>query len=77
MPQETKHLTHNNFFVDNLYKLHNCMFFKLFQYYNAEVTGLSKKTCVVRFLEYGNFEEVLQDDCIPATEVRITCSTVF
>ncbi|XP_075212664.1 tudor domain-containing protein 3-like isoform X2 [Lycorma delicatula] len=40
-------------------------------YYNAEVTGLSKKTCVVRFLEYGNFEEVLQDDCIPIAE-RIT-----
>ncbi|KAK9509010.1 hypothetical protein O3M35_006426 [Rhynocoris fuscipes] len=37
-------------------------------YYNAEVTGISKKTCVVRFLHYGNFEEVLQDDCIPITE---------
>ncbi|CAH1391535.1 unnamed protein product [Nezara viridula] len=37
-------------------------------YYNAEVTGISKKTCVVRFLEYGNFEEVLQDDCLPITE---------
>uniref|UniRef100_A0A1B6DJ63 Tudor domain-containing protein 3 n=1 Tax=Clastoptera arizonana TaxID=38151 RepID=A0A1B6DJ63_9HEMI len=37
-------------------------------YYNAEVTGLSKKTCVVRFLEYGNFEEVLQDDCIPLSD---------
>uniref|UniRef100_A0A0A9W9G3 Tudor domain-containing protein 3 n=1 Tax=Lygus hesperus TaxID=30085 RepID=A0A0A9W9G3_LYGHE len=37
-------------------------------YYDAEVTGVSKKTCVVRFLDYGNFEEVLQDDCIPITE---------
>uniref|UniRef100_T1HAC5 Survival of motor neuron-related-splicing factor 30 n=1 Tax=Rhodnius prolixus TaxID=13249 RepID=T1HAC5_RHOPR len=37
-------------------------------YYNAEVTGISKKTCVVRFLHYGNFEEVLQDDCIPVAE---------
>ena len=35
------------------------------------MTGLSKKTCVVRFLDYGNFEEVLQDDCLPVTEVRL------
>jgi hypothetical protein len=41
-----------------------------FQYYNAEVTGVSERTCVVRFTEYGNYEEVLQDDCIPFTEVR-------
>ncbi|KAJ9597478.1 hypothetical protein L9F63_011663, partial [Diploptera punctata] len=38
-------------------------------YYNAEVTGVSERTCVVRFIEYGNFEEVLQDDCIPFTEL--------
>ncbi|PNF29887.1 hypothetical protein B7P43_G09446 [Cryptotermes secundus] len=37
-------------------------------YYNAEVTGVSERTCVVRFVEYGNYEEVLQDDCIPFTE---------
>ncbi|XP_021916755.1 tudor domain-containing protein 3 isoform X3 [Zootermopsis nevadensis] len=37
-------------------------------YYNAEVTGVSERTCVVRFIEYGNYEEVLQDDCIPFTE---------
>ncbi|XP_063218195.1 tudor domain-containing protein 3 [Bacillus rossius redtenbacheri] len=37
-------------------------------YYNAEVTGVSERTCVVRFTEYGNFEEVLQADCIPFTE---------
>ncbi|XP_039278522.1 tudor domain-containing protein 3 isoform X2 [Nilaparvata lugens] len=37
-------------------------------YYNAEVTGLSKNTCVVKFLEYGNYEEVLQDDCLPLSE---------
>ncbi|XP_054268822.1 tudor domain-containing protein 3 [Macrosteles quadrilineatus] len=43
-------------------------------YYNAEVTGLSKKTCVVKFLEYGNFEEVLQADCIPATEEPLSHS---
>jgi hypothetical protein len=42
----------------------------VFQYYNAEVTGVSERTCVVRFVEYGNYEEVLQDDCIPFTEVR-------
>ncbi|XP_069677704.1 tudor domain-containing protein 3-like isoform X2 [Periplaneta americana] len=38
-------------------------------YYNAEVTGVSERTCVVRFIEYGNYEEVLQDDCIPFTEI--------
>jgi hypothetical protein len=38
------------------------------QYYQAEVTGVSAKTVVVRFLEYGNFEEVLHEDCIPITE---------
>ncbi|XP_046995133.1 tudor domain-containing protein 3 [Schistocerca americana] len=37
-------------------------------YYNAEVTGVSDRTCVVRFVEYGNYEEVLQDDCIPITD---------
>ncbi|XP_067001707.2 tudor domain-containing protein 3 isoform X2 [Anabrus simplex] len=37
-------------------------------YYNAEVTGVSERTCVVRFVDYGNFEEVLQDHCIPFTE---------
>jgi len=44
-------------------------------YYNAEVTGLSKKTCVVKFLEYGNFEEVLQDDCLPLTEEPVNHSS--
>nr|CAD7575475.1 unnamed protein product [Timema californicum] len=39
------------------------------QYYNAEVTGVSERTCVVRFTEYGNYEEVLQADCIPFTEL--------
>ncbi|BES98955.1 DUF1767 [Nesidiocoris tenuis] len=37
-------------------------------FYEAEVTGVSQNTCVVRFLNYGNFEEVLQDDCVPVTE---------
>uniref|UniRef100_A0A1B6GAC8 Survival of motor neuron-related-splicing factor 30 n=1 Tax=Cuerna arida TaxID=1464854 RepID=A0A1B6GAC8_9HEMI len=45
------------------------------RYYSAEVTGVSKKTCVIRFLEYGNFEEVLQDDCIPATEEPVNQSS--
>ncbi|XP_059479594.1 tudor domain-containing protein 3 [Neocloeon triangulifer] len=38
------------------------------RHYRAEVTGVSAKTVVVRFLEYGNFEEVLHEDCIPITE---------
>ncbi|KAG8231527.1 hypothetical protein J437_LFUL008068 [Ladona fulva] len=37
-------------------------------YYNAEVTGVSDRTVVVRFTEYGNYEEVLQEDCIPFSE---------
>jgi len=41
----------------------------MFQYYNAEVTGVSERTCVVHFTDYGNHEEVLQGDCIPIPEV--------
>lgn len=37
------------------------------RYYNAEITGVSGRTCVVNFMEYGNFEEVLKDDCLPIT----------
>ncbi|KAK6617976.1 hypothetical protein RUM44_002418 [Polyplax serrata] len=37
-------------------------------YYNAVVTAVSDNTCVVRFTDYGNYEEVLQDHCIPITE---------
>ncbi|OXU21941.1 hypothetical protein TSAR_014115 [Trichomalopsis sarcophagae] len=37
-------------------------------YYNAEVTAVSKTTCVVQFKEFHNYEEVLQIDCIPITE---------
>uniref|UniRef100_A0A1B0C7Z4 Survival of motor neuron-related-splicing factor 30 n=1 Tax=Lutzomyia longipalpis TaxID=7200 RepID=A0A1B0C7Z4_LUTLO len=37
------------------------------KYYNAQVTGITEKTCVVMFLEYGNYEEVLKDDCLPLT----------
>ncbi|XP_059622315.1 tudor domain-containing protein 3 [Phlebotomus argentipes] len=37
------------------------------KYYNAEVTGVTEKTCVVAFLDYGNYEEVLKDDCLPVT----------
>ncbi|XP_032664027.1 tudor domain-containing protein 3 isoform X2 [Odontomachus brunneus] len=38
------------------------------RYYNAEVTGVSERTCVVQFKEFENYEEVLQVDCIPITE---------
>lgn len=41
------------------------------QFYNAEITGVSECTCVVEFLEYGNFEEVLLSDCVPITEMNI------
>lgn len=37
------------------------------KYYNAEITGVSGRTCVVHFMEYGNFEEVAKDDCLPIT----------
>lgn len=43
-------------------------FFYKLQYYNAEVTGVSERTCVVQFKEFENYEEVLQMDCIPITE---------
>lgn len=35
-----------------------------FQFYPAEITGLSENTNVVRFVDYGNFEEVLKTDCL-------------
>ncbi|XP_065158106.1 tudor domain-containing protein 3 [Atheta coriaria] len=37
------------------------------KYYNATITGLTPKTCVVRFNEYGNMEEVLLEDCLPVS----------
>lgn len=37
------------------------------KFYNAVVTGVTNRTCMVEFLEYGNFEEVLHCDCIPIT----------
>lgn len=40
----------------------------LLQYYNAEVTAVSERTCVVQFKGFENYEEVLQVDCIPITE---------
>ncbi|XP_057341825.1 tudor domain-containing protein 3 [Microplitis mediator] len=38
------------------------------KYYNAEVTAVSARTCVVQFKDFNNYEEVLQVDCIPITE---------
>ncbi|XP_043252881.1 tudor domain-containing protein 3 [Colletes gigas] len=37
-------------------------------YYNAKVTGVSDRTCVVQFKGFENYEEVLQMDCLPITE---------
>lgn len=58
----TKHpnLLHNHLIVPNTS-------FSPFQYYNAEITGIAGRTCVVHFMEYSNFEEVLKDDCLPIT----------
>ncbi|CAK9825994.1 Tudor domain-containing protein 3 [Anthophora retusa] len=38
------------------------------RYYNAEVTGVSDRTCVVQFKGFENYEEVLQVDCLPITD---------
>lgn len=40
------------------------------QYYEAEVTAVSDKTCVVFFLGYGNHEEVLKTDILPITDAQ-------
>ncbi|XP_014214829.1 tudor domain-containing protein 3 [Copidosoma floridanum] len=40
-------------------------------YYNAEVTAVSKTTCVVQFKDFHNYEEVLQLDCIPITDDNV------
>ncbi|XP_076175475.1 tudor domain containing 3 isoform X2 [Ptiloglossa arizonensis] len=37
------------------------------RYYNAKVTGLSNRTCVVQFKGFENYEEVLQVHCLPIT----------
>lgn len=36
-----------------------------FQFYEAEVTGVSANTVVVKFCAYGNHEEVLKSNCLP------------
>lgn len=57
-----------------IWKCNDCCFAKYWEdgrYYHAEITGMSNKTCVVQFMEYGNFEEVLLTDCIPITEANI------
>ncbi|CAL7936790.1 unnamed protein product [Xylocopa violacea] len=38
------------------------------RYYNAKVTGVSDRTCVVQFKGFENYEEVLQADCLPITD---------
>lgn len=44
-------------------KLMSC-FFPL-QFYEAEITGISANTVVVKFCAYGNHEEVLKSNCLP------------
>lgn len=38
------------------------------RYYNAIVTGVSDRTCVVQFKGFENYEEVLQIDCLPIAD---------
>ncbi|XP_076237130.1 tudor domain containing 3 isoform X2 [Calliopsis andreniformis] len=38
------------------------------RYYNAKVTAVSDRTCVVQFKGFENYEEVLQADCFPITD---------
>ncbi|BFF96535.1 tudor domain-containing protein 3 [Drosophila madeirensis] len=40
------------------------------RYYEAEITGVSDKTCVVFFMGYGNHEEVLKGDILPITDAQ-------
>ncbi|XP_033158153.1 tudor domain-containing protein 3 [Drosophila mauritiana] len=40
------------------------------RYYEAEITGVSEKTCVVFFMGYGNHEEVLKVDILPITDAQ-------
>lgn len=40
------------------------------KYYNAEINAVTDKTCVVHFLDYGNYEEVVLSDCIPITDAN-------
>ncbi|GJQ86622.1 hypothetical protein Trydic_g15726 [Trypoxylus dichotomus] len=35
------------------------------KFYKATITALTNRTCVVQFNDYGNFEEVLNVDCLP------------
>ncbi|KRT80286.1 hypothetical protein AMK59_7358, partial [Oryctes borbonicus] len=35
------------------------------KFYRATITALTNRTCVVQFNDYGNFEEVLNVDCLP------------
>ncbi|RZC40305.1 tudor domain-containing protein 3-like, partial [Asbolus verrucosus] len=37
------------------------------KYYNANITAVTDRTCVVKFKGYGNIEEVLKVDCLPLT----------
>lgn len=56
------------------WKINDICFAKYWEdgrYYHAEITGMAEKTCVVQFMEYGNFEEVLLTDCLPITEANI------
>lgn len=61
------------FFVEKLCKLllQRYRYLPIFQYYDAIVTGVKPgvNTIVVRFLEYGNHEEVLKEETIPVTNV--------
>lgn len=40
-------------------------------FYRALISGIAEKTCVVKFLEYENYEELLLSDCLPITNENI------
>jgi len=37
------------------------------KFYGATIAGMTERTCVVQFNDYGNMEEVLHEDCIPVS----------
>ncbi|KAF4520723.1 hypothetical protein B566_EDAN004843 [Ephemera danica] len=72
-PEPASSSSSNAFIPDKLWEWHEgdkCMakYWEDNRHYRAEVTGVSDRTVVVRFVEYGNYEEVLHEDCIPITE---------
>lgn len=43
------------------------------KFYKANITAVTEKTCVVQFIDYGNYEEVLKQDCLQIQGLYIIC----